>query len=342
MLGPGLLRHINEIAQRGQRRQLRLQGQRLLRREAGQLELDLADPVGRQHAGAATIGHHSKAAPDRAIARGQTLGRREQRHKGAYPHRTSPAQGRIKHIVTPHNGARMRQRSPVTRCFAPRLEHHHRLGVGRSPQRTHEAAGVGDALHVDHDAVGVRIGGQKVQHLGQIHRRIGAQRHHGGKTHTVLLRPIQDRRRQGARLRHQRQRTRRAQGPGHTGVEVEVRALETQAIGAQQVNVIAPGNAVQFGRQGSVNTAGNHQCSPAIDAPHDLQGRHHLGGRHGNDGQVSLRVGQIGQGAAVVHVQKGQRARKPLRHQGAMQGLGLARLGGRFIRFACQNGYGAG
>ena len=160
--------------------------------ETGQLQLDLTDPVRRQHAGAAPIGHHRQPAPHRAVTRGQAFGGREEGHKRAHPHRASAAQGSVKHIVAPHDGAGVGKRGPVARGFAPGLEYHHRLDIGCSPQRAHEAARVGDALHVHHDAVGVRVGGQKVQHLGQVHRCIGAERNHGGETDTVLLRPIQN------------------------------------------------------------------------------------------------------------------------------------------------------
>ena len=122
---------------------------------------------------------------------------------------------------------------------------------------------------------------------------------------------------------------------------MQVRALKSQAVGAQQMNVIAPGDAVQFGGQRGVNAAGDHQGRTALDAPHNVQSRCYFGGRHGNDGQIGLRVGQVGQGAAVMHVQKGQRAGKPLRHQDAVQHLRLSCLGGRVIRLTCQNGNGA-
>ncbi len=126
----------------------------------------------------------------------------------------------------------MGQRSPMRGRLAPCLEHNHRLGIGRRTQRTHEAPGVGNAFQVNHDAVGFGICGQEVERLRQVHCRVRPQRNHGRKSHRVFLGPIENRRGERARLRDQRQRTRRGQGTGNTGVQIQVGSLESQAVGA--------------------------------------------------------------------------------------------------------------
>ena len=75
---------------------------------------------------------------------------------------------------------------------------------------------------------------------------------------------------------------------GHAGVELQVRPLKTQAVGAQQVNAVAGGHFVQVCRQRGIDAAGDHQGRPAFDAPGNFQRGGHLGGRQRNDGQISV------------------------------------------------------
>ena len=95
-----------------------------------------------------------------------------------HTHCASAAQGRVKHIVAADNGTTVGLCGFVAGRFAPGLEHHHGLGVGRHAQRTHETPRAGDALQVDHDAVRLRIVGQEVQYLRNIDTGMRAQRHH--------------------------------------------------------------------------------------------------------------------------------------------------------------------
>ena len=156
-----------------------MQSPRLLARQASQLQVDFADPVGREHTRASAVGHNRQPPAHSAIARSQTLCGGKQRHKGAHPHRTGTPQGRIKHVVAANNGARMGQRCHVTRRLAARLEHDDRLGVGGSAQSAHETTRIADAFEVDHDAVRLRISRQKIEYLRHVHVSIRSERDNG-------------------------------------------------------------------------------------------------------------------------------------------------------------------
>ena len=142
---------------------------------------------------------------------------------------------------------------------------------------------------------------------------------------------------QRARLRHQRQRPQRGQLTGHTGVELQVRPLKTQAVGAQQVDAVAGGHFVQIGRQCGVDAAGDHQGRTAFDAPGNFQSGGDLGGRQRNDGQIGIDRGQIGQGATGMNVQKNQSAGKALGRDGLVQHTGLRGECLGFFRLACKH-----
>ena len=228
----------------------------------------------------------------------------------------------------------MRERSPVTRGFAPGFQHHDRLGVGRRPQGAHEAPGMGDAFQIHHDAMGFGVGRQKIQHLGHVDGGIGAQRHHRGEADAIFLCPVQNRRGERPGLRHQGQWPWRTQYPGHTRIQLQVRALKAQTIRPQQMNTFSSGDLVQFSRVHRVDAAGDHQYSPAFNAPGQGQGGCDFGCWQGNDGQIGLGLGQIRQRTEGVDVQKLECAGKALCDQRLVQGLGMRGLGLRGVHLA--------
>jgi hypothetical protein len=188
------------------------------------------------------------------------------------------------------------------------LHHHHRLGIGRGTQRAHEAARVADAFHVDQDALRAGVMGQEVQHLRQVDGGVRPQRHHRREADAVVPGPVEDGGGERARLRHQRQRAGGGQRAQRAGVELELRPLEAQAVGAQQVHAVAARDQVQFGAQRSRQAAGQHQRGAAADAADDLERRGDLLGRQRDQRQVGARMGQVRQRAGHVDVQPVQLA----------------------------------
>ena len=130
VFGRGLFGQVNQVRQRGLRRQQRPQSDERFGRELAKLQENFIDPVCRQNAGPATVSDNGQPLADRAVARRQALGRRKQRHERAHAHSAGAAQGGVKHVVASDNGAAVGLRRFVAGRFATRLEHDHRLGVG--------------------------------------------------------------------------------------------------------------------------------------------------------------------------------------------------------------------
>ena len=325
MLGRRVLGQIDQIRQRRQCRQLGLEGLDRLLRELAEVQEYFIDPVRRQHARPAAIGDDGQPAAHRAVAGGQALGGREQGHKRAHAHGARTPQGGVEHIIAADDGAAVRLRRLVACRLAPGLEHDHRLGIGGRAQRAHESARTRNAFQVHHDAVGLRIISEEIQHLRNVHGGIGPERHHGGKTHGIVARPVQNGRRERPRLRDQCQRARSGQRTCGTGIELQRRALDAQAIGAEQMNPFALRDLLQIGGQFRSDSTGNHQHGTAGHAPGHFQGRRHIVRRQGNDRQIGTRLRQVGQGAGGMDVQKNQTAGVALRPQGFMDGSGMRR-----------------
>ena len=326
VLGGGVFRQVDQV---GERRRLGHQRrQRALRfvRQRAQLQLQLVHVVGRQHAGAAAVGDDAQPPAHRAVARSQALGGREQLDERAHAHRAGAAQHGAPHLVAADDGARVRLRGRVAVLLAAGLQHHHRLAVGRRAQRAGKAPGVGNALHVHHDALRVAVVGQVVQHAGQPHLRVRAQGDDVGKADAVLPRPIQDRGRERAGLRHQRQLPLRGQVAGRAGVQLQHRPLEALAVGPQQPHAVLLGHAVHLGRLGLRDAGRQHRRRLHLDAPGQLQRGHDFVLGQGDDGQVGPRLRQIGQRACGVDVQRRDLALERLRRHVRQQRARLRRL----------------
>ena len=324
--GGGVFAQVDQVGQRGVLGQLRGQGGGAGGREHAQLQAHLAHVIGGQHAGAAAVGNHAQPRAHGPVARGQALGGRKQLHKRAHAHRPGAAQHGVKHVVAAHNGARVRLRGGVAVQLAPGLEHHHRLGVGRRAQRAGKAPRIGNALHVDDDAVRVPVARQKVQHRPQPHLRMRAGRNHGGKTHAVVPRPVQYGSRQRARLRHQRQLPRRGQLARHAGVQPQRRALKALAVGPHQPKAVALRHAVHLARLVLRHAAGQHHRGLHANAASQLQRGQDVVGGQGNQRQVKPALRQVAQLGRGAHVQLRQAPLERLRLQIRPQRARLRRL----------------
>ena len=116
-------------------------------------------------------------------------------------------------------------------------------------------------------------------------------------------------------MRHQRQRTALGQWPGCAGIELQLWALQAQAVGPQQVHALAAGNFLQLGCLFGGDAARDDERRAAGHPTRNLQRRRHILGGQGDDGQVRPGLGQLSQRAATVNVQKPQAAREGLRLQ---------------------------
>jgi hypothetical protein len=228
----------------------------------------------------------------------------------------------------------MRERGARARRPAAGLHHHHRLGVGGGAQRAHEAARVLDAFQVDQDALRLAVVGQEVQGLRQVDGGVRAERDDGGEADAVVGRPVDDRRRERARLRHQPERSAGDQRAQAAGVEAERRALEAQRVGAQQLHAVALRGAVEFAALRRRQAAGQHDGGAAADAAHHLQRVGQLRRRQRDQREVGARVRQVRQRAGHADVQPRDLALERIVFQGLAQRACLRRRRLRLVGVA--------
>ena len=150
-----------------------------------------ADQVQGQLRRSVAVGDQRHAPPLRPPGIAQHLDRREQLHEVAHPHRAGAPQRGVEHSIA------------AVGAVLAGLEHDDRLHAGGGAQHAHELARRPDVLQIEHDAVGARVAGQVVQHLGQADHGLVAQRDGDGKADVHVLGPVHDRRHDGARLGQQ-------------------------------------------------------------------------------------------------------------------------------------------
>ena len=178
----------------------------------------------------------------------------------------------------------------------------------------------------------LRVVGQEVQHLGDVDRGVRAERDAPARSPPrcccaqssidAVSAPDCD---------TSASEPGRGQRPGRAGIELQVRALEAQAVGAQQVHAFAPRDALQLGGLLGADAAGDDQRRAAGHAARQLERGGHVRRRQRDDGQVGARLRQVGQRAAGAGVDEVQRAAEALRAQRRAQRPGVARLARRVV-----------
>jgi hypothetical protein len=178
------------------------------------------------------------------------------------------------------------------------------------------------------------IVGEEVQHLGNVHRCMAAERHDAGEPDRVLARPIEHRRRQRAGLRHQRERAGLGQRAGRAGIERQRRALKAERVRTEEVNAVAARDLSQLRSLLGSDAVGDDERGAAADAADDLQCRGDLLRGQRDDREIGARLRQIPQRAAGADVQKLQRSVKPVCAKRFAYGPRLRSLADRVIGLA--------
>ena len=125
------------------------------------------------------------------------------------------------------------------------------------------------------------------------------------------------------------------QRPDRAGIELQLRALEAEAVRAQQVDALAPRDPLQVGRlrrrrcRCETTSAERQAMRPASSsaAAHVLR-------RQRDDGEVGARLRQVGQRAAGVDVQEVERAGVALGAQRRVQRAGVRGLAAGVVGLA--------
>jgi hypothetical protein len=155
--------------------------------------------------------------------------------------RTTPAQGRIEHVVGADQCAGVGEHGFLARGMLADLDQQHRLAACRGAQRAHEAAGVLDAFDVEEDVFGARVRDHVVEHFAEVDVTFGAERDHIGEADLVGQRPVEDCRAQGAGLRDQADGAGVGAAMGKGQVELAAGAHDAEAVGADQAHAVAAG-----------------------------------------------------------------------------------------------------
>jgi len=281
-----------------------------LGRQVGDAHTQVDCTVGGHHAGAAAVGDDGQPVAGRAHPRRQGQGGGEQLLDGVHPDHAGPAQQGVEDVVATHQGTRMRGHGPGTGLVAADLHQHHRLQARHGTQRAHEAAGIADALDVHQDAAGGRVVGQVIEDLAEVQIGRCTARHHGGKTDAVRGGPVQHGRADGARLRHQGQFAGMRLTEREGGIEADGRALDAQAVGADEADAVLLRDLDQFIlhldalRTHLAEAGRQHHGMAHAPLAAGIQDAGHARRRRRDDGQLR-RFRQLGNGGVALLVQQG-------------------------------------
>ena len=135
----------------------------------------------------------------------------------------------------------------------------------------------------------LRVVGQEVQHLGDVHRGVRPERDHGREAHGVVAGPVEHRRGQRARLRHQRQRARRPAARPTLALSCRRGRWKPRLLGPSRCTPSRRAISLQLGGRVGTDAAGDHQRRAAGHAAGQLQRGRHLCRRQRDDGQVGAR-----------------------------------------------------
>ena len=202
----------------------------------------LGGAIGRHDTRTAAVGEQCEA-----IAGGQAGGReqahrREQFHVGLRPYHAAARQRTFEDGVVADHGARVAHRGARTGLVAPDFLHHHRLGARGGAQAADECAGVVYALDVHENAACLLVVQKIVEDFAEIEVSAGAQRYHAGKANAGAVGPIGQGGAHRAGLRHQGDMAGAGAMAREGRVQSDVRAHQTQAIGADHADAVGACN----------------------------------------------------------------------------------------------------
>ncbi len=231
--------NVDGIAIRGTGRQQRMQ---LLERcllQPGHRQPPIDGAVGGELPGPARVRHDAQPAPayphagtERARCAEQLAEIADAQHAGA-THR------RIENIVATHQRTRVEGEAAAPFERMPGFHDDDGLYAGRGPQRAHEAARVTHTFEVEHDSVGRRIAREEIEHVPEADVIADAGGDHRRESHVPGACPVEGRRTQRARLRHERETAWIGERPATGCVESAVGPDQTETVRPKQAQPVA-------------------------------------------------------------------------------------------------------
>ena len=256
------------------------------------------------HAGAAAVGQDGHAVADRGAKARQDLGCQEELLQAVHAQHARAGDGGVVHLVRASQRPRVRGRGAAALFAAAGLHGDHRLVArGRAGGR-HELARIVDRFDVQQDGARLRVVGQVVQHVAEVHVGVFAQRNEVRKADVARLGPVQHGGDQRARLRDEGQLPGPRRDVRKACVQPGVRRQQAHAVGAQDAHQARAGDVqhglLLLGRQARGDD--HHRLGAALgQLAHQLD---HGGRRCADHGQLG-RFGQLvhaGVAAAAVQL----------------------------------------
>ena len=112
----------------------------------------------------------------------------EQVRDAVHAQHTAPPERGVEHFIAAGQRSRMRRRRLRRGFGASRLDHDDRLSQRHFARGRKKRSRIADRLHVDHNAVGMRIVPQIIDQVAPSHIEHGADRHESAESHLFLLR----------------------------------------------------------------------------------------------------------------------------------------------------------
>ena len=239
--GVGIADDVDRIGTTPGARQHLVESRHRFRRDLGETSALIDDEIGGKHTDTAAIGQDAEAVAENGAPFGacrQGLDRFEKILDAQFAQHACATEGSMIDRIGTGQGACMGSRCPGTGFMPARLDDDDRLQARRLPPCRHELARVGNGFDVEQDALCLRIGRQKIEHVAEIDIGHAAQRGDGGKADAAARRPVEYGGHDSTRLRNE----------GDIALQrldVTERGVESVA-GRHQSQAIGPGDAQQM------------------------------------------------------------------------------------------------
>ena len=206
-----------------------------------QPQTDVRHVIGREHGRSAGVGDDRDPIAAASVSRRERAGGGEHLADRLDAHDTGPVEGRGERFVAADEGARVRHGCRGAFGVASRLDDDDRFGSRGGAQAAHEGARVVQPFDVEDDALRLRIGCEVVEDVAEVDVGGDPGRHDGGESDVAVLRPVEERGAQGARLRDERHPALRRVVVPERGVQPDARADQPEAVRSEKTDAVRPG-----------------------------------------------------------------------------------------------------
>ncbi len=235
----GVAEDVDRVAVAPVRRQHLVERLQRRRGQLGQLATEGDQGVGGEHARSAGVGDDGQARSGGARLLRQHLGHIEQVGNGVDAQHAAAAEYRVEHVVRAGERTGMRGGGLGRGRGAPRLDHDDRLGQRDLACGGDERARIADGLHVDHDAVRVRVVAEIIDQVAPVDVEHRADRDAGAEADVLAETPVEHRGKQRAALADKGDRAWARHRARKGRIQVRPGAHHAEAIRADEAQLAA-------------------------------------------------------------------------------------------------------